>query len=168
VTFADGVLRLVRVGVRIDRDDDPASAASSAAPHLAATAAPAFVDAAADLEEPGGSIALAAAATGAAETGVESDAEFAARLLSQEELEESAAVTEPYLQAGFSDIEAAVGLVQAGVATRVVLAGFQSWPGLLWRAYQLAEASDVLILPTVVRPGGKVDIVITRNTPADG
>ena len=61
-----------------------------------------------------------------------------------------------------------MGLVSAGLATRVVLAGFPSWPGLLWRAYQLAEDAGVLILPTVVRPGGRVDIVIARETRTDG
>lgn len=64
---------------------------------------------------------------------------------------------------GLADLEAAVGLVSAGLATRVVLAGFTSWPGLLWRAYRLAEAAEVLVLPTVVRSGGKVDIVVTRD-----
>ena len=71
--------------------------------------------------------------------------------------------TEP----GLADLEAAVAMVEAGVATRIVLAGFPSWPGLLWRAYQLAEASNVVILPTVVRPGGLVDIVISRDFGAD-
>lgn len=66
------------------------------------------------------------------------------------------------------DLEAAVELVVAGLATRVILSGFRSWPGLLWRAHQLADESDVLIIPTVVRPGGRVDIVITRDTAADG
>jgi hypothetical protein len=69
---------------------------------------------------------------------------------------------------GLGDLEAAVALVSGGLATRVVLSGFQSWPGLLWRAYQLADTSGVLILPTVVRPGGKVDIVITRDNAANG
>jgi hypothetical protein len=69
---------------------------------------------------------------------------------------------------GMGDLEAAVGLVAAGLASRVVLSGFPSWPGLLWRAYQLADSTGVLILPTVVRPGGKVDIVITRDSAADG
>ena len=69
---------------------------------------------------------------------------------------------------GLADLEAAVSLVSAGLATRVTLSGFPSWPGLLWRAYQLAETTGVLILPTVVRPGGKVDIVITRDSAADG
>ena len=69
---------------------------------------------------------------------------------------------------GIADLEAAVGLVSSGLANRVILTGFPSWPGLLWRAYQLAESTDVLILPTVVRPGGRVDIVITRGAPADG
>lgn len=65
---------------------------------------------------------------------------------------------------GLGDLEAAVALVVGGLANRVVLTGFPSWPGLLWRAYQLADVAGVLILPTVVRPGGKVDIVITRET----
>jgi len=69
---------------------------------------------------------------------------------------------------GLGDLEAAVGLVSAGLATRVVLTGFPSWPGLLWHAYRLAESADVLILPTVVRPGGRVDIVITRDSSANG
>lgn len=67
------------------------------------------------------------------------------------------------LEPGLLNLEAAVELVSAGVAVRIVLSGFQSWPGLLWRAYQLAETRDVRIIPTVVRPGGKVDIVITRD-----
>lgn len=71
------------------------------------------------------------------------------------------------LEPGFADIEAAVALVETGLATRVVLTGFPSWPGLLWQAYQLAEASNVLILPTVVRPGGRVDIVIARDARTD-
>lgn len=69
---------------------------------------------------------------------------------------------------GLQDLEAAVALVSAGLAKRVVLSGFQSWPGLLWRAYQLAESAGVVILPTVVRPGGRVDIVITRETSLHG
>jgi hypothetical protein len=69
---------------------------------------------------------------------------------------------------GLGDLEAAVGLVTAGLATRVVLSGFKSWPGLLWHAYKLAETSGVQIMPTVVRPGGLVDIVITRDIAADG
>jgi hypothetical protein len=69
---------------------------------------------------------------------------------------------------GIADLEAAVGLVSSGLANRVVLTGFQSWPGLLWRAYQLADSTDVLVLPTVVRPGGRVDIEITRAAAVDG
>ena len=69
------------------------------------------------------------------------------------------AVTRP----GIGDLEAAVALVHDGIATRIVLTGFPSWPGLLWNAYHLADDYNVLILPTVVRPGGKVDIVITRE-----
>lgn len=69
---------------------------------------------------------------------------------------------------GLGDLEAAVELVSAGLATRVVLTGFPSWPGLLWHAYRLAESANVVILPTVVRPGGRVDIVITRDSSANG
>ena len=79
-----------------------------------------------------------------------------------------AAETLDEYEPGLADLEAAVGLVSAGLATRVVLSGFPSWPGLLWRAYQLAETTGVLILPTVVRPGGKVDITITTDSAADG
>ena len=68
---------------------------------------------------------------------------------------------------GFEDLEAAVSLVTSGLARRVVLTGFPSWPGLLWRAYRLADASEVVILPTVVRPGGRVDVVIERDSGAD-
>jgi hypothetical protein len=80
---------------------------------------------------------------------------------------ESAAAAETY-EPGLADLEAAVGLVSAGLATRVVLSGFPSWPGLLWRAYQLADTSGLLIIPTVVRPGGRVDIVITRELAEHG
>jgi hypothetical protein len=72
--------------------------------------------------------------------------------------------TEP----GFADLEAAVALVESGLARRVVLHGFESWPGLLWQAYHLAEDADVLILPTAVHPGGRVDIAVTGNRPLDG
>ena len=72
------------------------------------------------------------------------------------------------LEPGLGDLEAAVELVSAGLATRVVLTGFPSWPGLLWHAYRLAESANVLILPTVVRPGGRVDIIITRDSSANG
>ena len=68
---------------------------------------------------------------------------------------------------GISDIEAAVELVKVGLATRVVVTGLQSWPGLLWEAYKLADSSGVVILPSVVRPGGRVDIVIERDAGAD-
>jgi hypothetical protein len=77
---------------------------------------------------------------------------------------EESAEHEPAL----GDLEAAVALISAGLATRVILTGFPSWPGLLWHAYRLAESADVLILPTVVRPGGRVDIVITRDSSANG
>ena len=96
----------------------------------------------------------------------EAPAEVPADLLAGD-IAQSAQTLDEY-EPGLADLEAAVGLVSAGLATRVVLAGFPSWPGLLWRAYQLAEDAGVLILPTVVRPGGRVDIVITRDSATDG
>jgi hypothetical protein len=66
------------------------------------------------------------------------------------------------------DLEAAVALVHDGLAGRIVLTGFPSWPGLLWHAYELAAANNVLILPAVARTGGLVDIVITREPEANG
>jgi hypothetical protein len=94
------------------------------------------------------------------------DTEEAERLAVELAARASSALRE--FEPGLADLEAAVGLVSAGLATRVILSGFPSWPGLLWRAYQLADTADVLILPTVVRPGGKVDIVITRDTAKHG
>jgi hypothetical protein len=137
MTFAEGVLRLVRSGARIDRQ-----------PVASVSPQPVAVDAAAVAETATGALDLLEALE-AAEDGAEVEdlAEF-----------------EP----GFADLEAAVALVEAGLATRVVLTGFPSWPGLLWQAYQLAEAANVMILPTVVRPGGRVDIVIARGNAADG
>jgi hypothetical protein len=148
VTFADGVLRLVRSGARIDlRDDAPVRVE------------PADLD---DAMLAAGAPSAAAASPAAAPAGsldrVFEDATASA------EAAASLRETEP----GLPDLEAAVALVESGVASRVVLVGFQSWPGLLWRAYQMADTSGVLILPTVVRPGGKVDIVITRDTATNG
>lgn len=135
MTFADGVLRLVKAGARIElRDDVPVREQPAA-----------LVDA---------MLAGAEARTTAAAVDEEASAEAAERL----------SLTEP----GLPDLEAAVAMVEAGVASRVVLSGFPSWPGLLWRAYQLADATGVLILPTVVRPGGRVDIVITRDNATNG
>jgi hypothetical protein len=69
---------------------------------------------------------------------------------------------------GVADIQAAVIMVERGLADRIVLAGFPSWPGLLWQAYQLAEAANLQILPTIVHPGGTVDIVIERVAETNG
>jgi hypothetical protein len=148
VTFADSVLHLVRAGARIDSrrgsqetDSSDAAAALPADPLVGAEA----VSVAS--QEPGFmDIELVAQAAQAAQAD-QAEQEF-----------------EPAL----GDLEAAVALVSAGLATRVVLSNFTSWPGLLWRAYQLAETEGVLILPTVVRPGGRVDIVITRDVAANG
>jgi hypothetical protein len=146
VTFADGVLRLVRSGARIElRHEHPVHAQTD--------------DLAADLA---GAMLLAAEAlpleSSAAPAADDSGNEWASY-----EASANLVATEP----GLADLEAAVAMVEAGVATRIVLAGFPSWPGLLWRAYQLADATNVVILPTVVRPGGLVDIVITRDSAAD-
>ena len=93
---------------------------------------------------------------------------FAVELFAADDLTADGPAALSRLEPGFSDIEAAVALVECGLASRIVLTGFPCWPGLLWQAYQLAEAADVLILPTVVRPGGRVDIVIARETRTDG
>lgn len=143
MTFADGVLRLVRIGARIDTVD--AEGLGLPADGFDRAGAQAVRSATAQLP-----------ASPLAETAV------AGRAVPSDSVDLAEA------QLGLDDLEAAVALVAAGLATRVVLAGFPSWPGLLWRAYELADAADVLILPTVVRPGGKVDIVITGNAPANG
>jgi hypothetical protein len=141
VAFADSVLHLVRAGARIDPWVSPDDADSAELPVVPADA----VDAAADAD---------------------ADAEVAEHLAAELAAHVSSASHE--FEPGLGDLEAAVELVSAGLAKRVVLSGFQSWPGLLWRAYQLADTTDVLILPTVVRPGGKVDIVITRDISKHG
>ena len=150
MTFAEGVLRLVRVGTRVDSGDRaPFSPADGNGAQLA--------------PEP------AAAASLDPSTTIEPTADsFAVELFAADDLTAARPAALSRLEPGFSDIEAAVALVECGLASRVVLTGFPSWPGLLWQAYQLAEAADVLILPTVVRPGGRVDIVIARETRTDG
>ena len=140
VTFADSLLHLVRAGARIDSGRDPR--ASVIEHRLDVEPLPNRPTAAAPLREQ-----LAALADEA--SGLEAD-------------------SESFLEPGFADIESAVALVEAGLATRVVLTGFRSWPGLLWKAYQTVESTDILILPTVVHPGGRVDIVIERETATDG
>ncbi len=144
MTFADSVLNLVRSGARIDSPARPRKFSPTAVP----SAVPAGPDAAGEV------LSEAAAVT------VEELDETL-----REEMEAAAEAAEDLrlIEPGLPDLEAAVALVSAGLATRVVLSGFTSWPGLLWRAYELADAADVQILPTVIRPGGKVDIVITSD-----
>ncbi|HEX7592075.1 MAG TPA: hypothetical protein VF375_08990 [Candidatus Limnocylindrales bacterium] len=132
--FANSVLQLVRAGVRGQSRD---SSDEPVRADLAVAAEPAVE---------------------AKEAEPVVTAEFQAA-----ELDTDADLEPSYYEPGLGDLEAAVALVAGGLANRVVLTGFPSWPGLLWRAYQLAESAGVLILPTVVRPGGKVDIVITRE-----
>jgi len=138
VTFADSVLHLVRAGARIE-----SPRAERVEPAGAAEPIAGFVAIAPDTRE--------------------------APLLADLELAMgSTPAPETEYEPGLGDLEAAVGLVSAGLATRVVLSGFPSWPGLLWRAYQLADTTGLLIIPTVVRPGGRVDIVITREIATNG
>jgi hypothetical protein len=143
VTFADGVLKLVRSGARIEvregarlREQPDGFADAMLIGAEARDAAPA----AESFEDAFGGVAFPADAAAGLAAG----------------------------ELGLSDLEAAVELVSAGLATRVVLSGFPTWPGLLWRAYQLADTTGIVILPTVVRPGGRVDIVIARDTAANG
>jgi hypothetical protein len=131
VTFAEGVLRLVRAGARTEKARDSDGLGAAEATPVAGEDYFAVVPAG---EEDPGSVAAALAAPGP----------------------------------GFADIEAAVTLVSSGLANRIVLTGFPSWPGLLWQAYQLADASGVVILPAVVRPGGRVDVVIERDAASHG
>lgn len=164
MTFTDGVLRLVRAGTRVDPEGGRAAARSSGYPDSDAS------DASGDdatgllrvaaLESP---ISMSAAT---AQTDAPDDRASVGPLT---EADTPGSAVEPsMLEPGFADIEAAVALVETGLASRVVLSGFPSWPGLLWQAYQLAESANVLILPTVVRPGGRVDIVITRDQTENG
>jgi hypothetical protein len=113
VTFADSVLHLVRAGARID------SRSASDAPDSPESPAAA---------EAGVLAEAVAVADAAPEEGV-----------LEVELAAQAAQADPQFEPGLGDLEAAVGLVSSGLATRVILSGFQSWPGLLWRAYQLAD-----------------------------
>jgi hypothetical protein len=156
VTFADSLLHLVRAGARIDSGRDPR--ASAIERRLDVEPLPNRSTAAAPLREQ-----LAALADEA--SGLEAASESFLEAGSESFLEPG---SESFLEPGFADIEAAVALVEAGLATRVVLTGFRSWPGLLWKAYQTVESTDILILPTVVHPGGRVDIVIERETATDG
>jgi hypothetical protein len=116
----------------------------------------------------GGDPGASAIAHGLAAEPLASEAVASVAVASAAEPSDFDAGYESFLQPGFADIEAAVALVETGLATRVTLTGFRSWPGLLWQAYQLVESTDVVILPTVVRPGGRVDIVISRGSTADG
>jgi hypothetical protein len=66
---------------------------------------------------------------------------------------------------GLSELRAAAVMVAEGQATRVILAGFPTWPGLLTEIERLSRELDLSILPTIVRGGGRVDLVVS---PAGG
>lgn len=66
---------------------------------------------------------------------------------------------------GLADLRAAIALVENGLATRVELSGFPSWPGLLWQAYELGKEAHVMVLPAVAPEGGTVDIVVALDEP---
>jgi len=143
MTLAEEVLRLVRVGARVE-------------PRLPAAAG-----------DPGDTAQPMALRAGPHELLDDSPDDLAISLppaAGADDPEQLAGHMEP----GLPDLEAAAALVASGLASRVVLTGFPSWPGLLWRAYELAEDGDLLILPIVARPGGRVDIAITRGERGDG
>jgi hypothetical protein len=68
----------------------------------------------------------------------------------------------------FGDLEAAAALVSDGLAARVLLANVASWPGLLWRAYELARDYGVQILPLRTSADGRVDLEVSlEGGPSD-
>lgn len=166
MTFADSVLHLVRSGARIDHYSGSRATAGSVAEIAELEDFDDFDDleAAAVATDP-----LPASPTLEQAQAIAEPAEYAPRAGESAEFAVDPEGAESHeFEPGLPDLEAAVALVSGGLAKRVVLSGFQSWPGLLWRAYQLAESTGVMILPTVVRPGGRVDIVITRDTAPHG
>ena len=74
--------------------------------------------------------------------------------LRKEALEETAII-------GLSELRAAAFMVAEGEATRVVLTAFPAWPGLLTEIERLSREFDLSILPTIVRGGGRIDIVVS-------
>ena len=62
---------------------------------------------------------------------------------------------------GLGELRAAAVMVAEGQATRVILAGFPTWPGLLTEIERLSRELDLSILPTIVRGGGRVDLVVS-------
>ncbi len=145
MAFADGVLRLVRIGSGF-----AGAEAAEVEPEEAPTPDFALVDA---------TVAPAVVVPQAVES-VDSASGQAAGVESAEGQPDAASILPA--SPGMADIQAAISMIEAGLAQRIVLAGFPSWPGLLWQAYELAAAANVQILPTVVTPSGRVDIVIER------
>ena len=68
----------------------------------------------------------------------------------------------------FGDLEAAAALVSDGLAGRVLLTNVASWPGLLWRAYELARDYGVQILALRTSADGRVDLEVSlEGGPSD-
>jgi hypothetical protein len=65
---------------------------------------------------------------------------------------------------GLCDLETAVLMVASGLAFRVTLCGFPPWRGAVQAALRLAEESGIHVLPTVVPPDDRVDIVVVGDT----
>ncbi len=62
---------------------------------------------------------------------------------------------------GMGELRAASLLVAEGHATRVVLTAFEVWPGLMTEIERLSAEYDLSIVPTIVRPGGRIDIEVS-------
>jgi hypothetical protein len=80
------------------------------------------------------------------------------------EEEPAAGVIEAPAHPGLCDLETAVLMVASGLAVRVTLCGFPPWRGAVEEALRLAEESGIHVLPTVVPPDDRVDIVVVGDT----
>lgn len=76
----------------------------------------------------------------------------------------AAAALEDASSFGMGELRAAAALVSEGHAVRVTLANFAVWPGLLTEIERLSREFDLSILPAMVRPGGRVDLIVSRGS----
>jgi hypothetical protein len=67
---------------------------------------------------------------------------------------------------GLCDLETAVLMVASGLASRVTLCGFPPWQGAVREACRLAEESGIRVIPTLVPPDDRVDIVVLDEATA--